>query len=245
MSPRLLATCLPQVAALQLLRAAPGYSPTLGTPDLRTIVAPETTIVYVVGLSQFVILALVFNKGYPHRQELWTNAGLSVAIVLQICFIVYSLFSVDRFTVVVEQLVDKEGPVTNTLRGWLLLMMVANAVVAFGAEALSGVLLGCITRVQDRRRGRDLGMGVMGPGYATDSANSSTASQSGVALLAPLGRGPGVAGKGVSRSSLELLTRPGNGTALQQQHGALGGAGALPAGLHVPRMQAPGSAELL
>ncbi len=31
------------------------------------MLSPETSTLYLVGLAQFIILALVFNKGYPHR----------------------------------------------------------------------------------------------------------------------------------------------------------------------------------
>lgn len=39
----------------------------MGTPDLRTYVAPETTVIYLINLAQFITLGVVFNKGYPHR----------------------------------------------------------------------------------------------------------------------------------------------------------------------------------
>ena len=46
--------------------------------------APENTATYLIALAQFIILALVFNKGRPHRSPLYTNYGLSVSLVLQV-----------------------------------------------------------------------------------------------------------------------------------------------------------------
>jgi cation-transporting ATPase 13A3/4/5 len=53
--------------ALGAMHRIPWYKPTIGTPDLRTYKAPETTVIYLINLAQFVILGVVFNKGYPHR----------------------------------------------------------------------------------------------------------------------------------------------------------------------------------
>lgn len=39
---------------------------------------------YVVALAQFVTLALVFNKGAPHRRPLFTNLSLVVALAAQV-----------------------------------------------------------------------------------------------------------------------------------------------------------------
>lgn len=57
-----------QLLALGSLHRVPWYTPTTGTTDLRTYVAPETSVIYLTNLAQYVILAVVFNKGHPHRQ---------------------------------------------------------------------------------------------------------------------------------------------------------------------------------
>jgi hypothetical protein len=56
-----------QLIALASLHRVPWYTPTMGTTDLRTYVAPETSVIYLTNLAQYVILAVVFNKGHPHR----------------------------------------------------------------------------------------------------------------------------------------------------------------------------------
>lgn len=45
----------------------PWYTPTKGSLDLRTYVSPEATVMYLTNLAQFVTLAVIFNKGHPHR----------------------------------------------------------------------------------------------------------------------------------------------------------------------------------
>lgn len=59
----------------------PWYTPTVGTTDLRTYKAPETTVIYLTNLAQYVILAVVFNKGHPHRQVAPLLVGLVVVVL--------------------------------------------------------------------------------------------------------------------------------------------------------------------
>jgi cation-transporting ATPase 13A3/4/5 len=141
-----------QIAALQSLHRVPWYTRTRGTPDLRTYVAPETTVIYLLGLAQFIILALVFNKGFPHRQPLWTNTGLLISLVLQIGFLVYQLFSVDAFTVKVVQLVGRDPNLglPTDYRAFLLLIMVVNAASALLMELICGMLLLLIYKVKEK-----------------------------------------------------------------------------------------------
>eukprot|EP00775_Hariotina_reticulata_P010483 gene10483-10642_t len=125
-----------QIVVLRSLHRIPWYKPTIGSPDLRTYQAPETTVIYLTNLAQFLILAAVFNKGYPHRQPLWTNWGLTTAMILQTLFFIYSLFSVDAFTTKVTNLVGKDPPdgLPDVFRAVLLAILVAN-----GAELDSTV----------------------------------------------------------------------------------------------------------
>jgi hypothetical protein len=74
----LTATTVPvylQLIALGAMHRIPWYKPTIGTPDLRTYKAPETTVIYLINLAQFVILGVVFNKGYPHRWAAATHGS--------------------------------------------------------------------------------------------------------------------------------------------------------------------------
>ena len=53
----------------------------------------ENSAVFVMSLGQFLITALMFNKGPPHRRPLWTNVWLLFALVTQTMFMLYALFS--------------------------------------------------------------------------------------------------------------------------------------------------------
>lgn len=46
--------------------------------------APENTVTYLFTLAQYLALALVFNKGRPHRSPLFTNLSLLTALSLQV-----------------------------------------------------------------------------------------------------------------------------------------------------------------
>lgn len=63
-----------------------------GPPDLRQAQAPENTVTYVVALAQFIILAVIFNKGMPHRSPLFTNVGLLLALLAQAGWVLYTLY---------------------------------------------------------------------------------------------------------------------------------------------------------
>eukprot|EP00878_Enallax_costatus_P028460 GHUV01030743.1.p1 GENE.GHUV01030743.1~~GHUV01030743.1.p1 ORF type:complete len:1032 (+),score=296.88 GHUV01030743.1:1466-4561(+) len=162
-----------QLVALGALHRIPWYTPTVGSPDLRTYIAPETTVIYLINLAQFIILGAVFNKGYPHRQPLWTNWGLLVAMILQVLFLIYSLFSVDPFTIKVQQLVGKDPPkgLPDAFRAGLLAIMAVNAAAAVLAEVLSTYSLRLIAKGQTsswwrRRKGAAdpaMRQGLLGP----------------------------------------------------------------------------------
>lgn len=139
-----------QLIALRAMRRIPWYKSTIGTPDLRTYKAPETTVIYLINLAQFIILGVVFNKGYPHRQPLWTNVGMLVAMILQVMFLIYSLFSVDAFTTKVQTMVGRGPPdgLPTAFRAGLLLIMVVNAAVALLAELGSTYGLRLIDRAK-------------------------------------------------------------------------------------------------
>ena len=126
-----------QRAALGLLAAQPGYVRFRGNKDISDVVSPENTVTYVVALAQFIILALVFNKGMPHRSPLWTNTWLVMALVGQAAFVLYSLFTPDRFNTQIQQLVDTKqfgGILSQGFRGKLLGLILANGATAVAAE---------------------------------------------------------------------------------------------------------------
>ncbi|PNW86612.1 hypothetical protein CHLRE_02g093700v5 [Chlamydomonas reinhardtii] len=129
-----------QLLSLKLLQSQPTYVRFRGGPELHDTVAPENTTTYIVALAQFVVLALVFNKGMPHRSPLWTNLWLVAVLVIQTAFVIYSLFSTDAFNMDVQQLVDKTSfnAVMDTEFRWKLFgLLVAMGITAFAAEYTS------------------------------------------------------------------------------------------------------------
>lgn len=107
------------------------------------------------------------------RQPLWTNWGLLVAMILQALFLLYSLFSVDKFTLKVQTMVGLGPPdgLPYAFRAGLLAIMVVNAVAAVVAEMLSTYGLRLLAKVKAsawwQRRGSNtdsaMRQGLLGP----------------------------------------------------------------------------------
>lgn len=276
-----------QLIALASLHRVPWYTPTTGTTDLRTYVAPETSVIYLTNLAQFVILAVVFNKGHPHRQAtslltrvpclvaqllvsgnafavpgaclrtccrgsrccfvvcaqrhcmyctdssvthlplrlvvrcrqpLWTNISLSVAMVLQVAFIVYSLFSVDAFTLNVQEIVGKDPPMglPTSYRATLLVILIINAAAAGCAMLLSVLVLQLLGKMRAQ------------PWWQRRLEEQSSSAQALLANGAAHGPGPGR----MSPTSVQLT-------------GTKGPVAASANGLHMPALQTPAGAALL
>ncbi|KAG2500541.1 hypothetical protein HYH03_001317 [Edaphochlamys debaryana] len=129
-----------QLAGLWLLQAQAGYVRFMGDKELHATVAPENSATYMVALAQFVVLALVFNKGMPHRSPLWTNGWLVAVLVLQTAFVLQTLFSDNLFNTQVQQLVGKEdfGGVMGTAFRWKLFgLLVLMGLTAYAFEYAS------------------------------------------------------------------------------------------------------------
>lgn len=112
-------------------------------------------------------------------------------MILQVLFLIYSLFSVDAFTLKVQQLVGKDPPqgLPDAFRAGLLAIMAVNAVAAGAAEVLSIYSLRLLARMQSsawwqRRQSRTdpaMRQGLLGPvllGSASE-ANSGKGSAAG------------------------------------------------------------------
>jgi hypothetical protein len=120
-----------------------------------------------------------------------------------VAFLLFSLFSVNAFTLNVEQLVPTTGPgaVTQATRVALLIMFVVNGFVAYGTEMLSGHALALYEWLAERWRRRQGGgwdgdgadaVALLAPGAAAGSGGGS--SFGGLAPPSPVrggGRGPG------------------------------------------------------
>ncbi|GIL56505.1 hypothetical protein Vafri_11862 [Volvox africanus] len=144
-----------QLASLWMLKAQPGYIRFRGDRDLHDTVAPENTVTYVVALAQYVVMAMVFNKGMPHRSPIWTNLALMTALLAQTGFVLYTLFVTDKFNLEVQDMVNKNGVVDMQFRWKLLGLMVGMGAVAISVEyACMGLI-----KLMDWVRGREEGTG--------------------------------------------------------------------------------------
>jgi hypothetical protein len=146
-----------------------------------------------------------------------------VTLVLQVAFIIYSLFSVDAFTLYVQEIVGRDPPMglPTSYRATLLVIFVMNTVASAAALLLSVVVLRVLGRVQAQ------------PWWQRRLEEQSSSAQ---ALLA---HGPGTStGSGPGRvappTSVQLT-----GSAKQ------GASGAGQSGLHMPTLQRPSGAALL
>jgi hypothetical protein len=147
--------------------------------------------------------------------------SLSVTLGLQVAFILYSLFSVDAFTLYVQQIVGRDPPMglPTSYRATLLVVFIMNAAASAAALLLSVVVLRILGRLQAQ------------PWWQRRLEEQSSSAQ---ALLA---HGPGtVTGPGrVSQPTSVQLT----GSAKP------GASGAGQNGLHMPMLQTPSGAALL
>lgn len=63
------------------------------TNSARCSESYENSAIFLMSLGQFLITALVFNKGFPHRKPLYTNTWLLLALIGQSIFLAYLMLS--------------------------------------------------------------------------------------------------------------------------------------------------------
>jgi cation-transporting ATPase 13A3/4/5 len=154
------------------------------------------------------------------RQPLWTNWGLSLALVLQVAFILYSLFSVDAFTLRIE-LVGRDPPqgLPTAYRATLLGIFAVNAAAAGAALLLSVLVMQLLAKVRAQ------------PWWQRKLEEQGASVE---ALLAHSSTGPSAAAAGrVTPTSVQL--------AATSRAAAAAGASAV----HIPKLQTPSGAALL
>ncbi|GIL93414.1 hypothetical protein Vretifemale_20808 [Volvox reticuliferus] len=142
-----------QLASLWMLQAQPGYTRFRGDRDLHDTVAPENTVTYIVALAQYVVMAMVFNKGMPHRSPIWTNLALVAALLAQTGFVLYTLFVTDKFNLEVQEMVDKNGVVDTPFRWRLLGLLVGMGAVAISVEYTCMGLINLLDWARGRGKG--------------------------------------------------------------------------------------------
>nr|XP_023026840.1 probable cation-transporting ATPase 13A3 [Leptinotarsa decemlineata] len=84
-----------QEAALQHLKSEPWYVPLNTTKD-EEVACVENYTLFTISSFQYIILVIVFSKGYPYRKSIFSNWGFLTSILIMTSVSVYlTLFPVD------------------------------------------------------------------------------------------------------------------------------------------------------
>lgn len=99
-----------QVAAFEHLKSEPWYVP-FNSSDGETIACYENYAIYTVSSFQYIILAIVFSKGYPYRKSMFSNYGFIISSIAVTAISVYlalwpSDFIRDKFELQVPESMD-------------------------------------------------------------------------------------------------------------------------------------------
>lgn len=77
-----------QVSAFLYLKSEPWFIPFNAT-EADSVACDENYTVFTVSVIQYIILAIVFSKGYPYRKSIFTNFGFVISIIVVTGFSVY------------------------------------------------------------------------------------------------------------------------------------------------------------
>ncbi|KAG5867045.1 hypothetical protein JTB14_022162 [Gonioctena quinquepunctata] len=120
-----------QVAAFEHLKSEPWYSPLNTTKE--EVACVENYTLYTVSSFQYIILAIVFSKGYPYRKSIFSNSGFIVSIIIMTGFSCYLALSPTEFLINTFQLVL---PDDFNFRLYLLGYAFANFILSLLVEYL-------------------------------------------------------------------------------------------------------------
>lgn len=95
----------------------------------------ENSTVFLMSLGQFIITALVFNRGPPHRKRIYTNTWLISVLVVQIAFLLYLVFTPGD--VVSREFVGMIAFPDAKFRWKLFALLVVNYVCAWLADQIA------------------------------------------------------------------------------------------------------------
>ncbi|CAH1164827.1 unnamed protein product [Phaedon cochleariae] len=119
-----------QVAAFQHLKSESWYVPMNGTADEQDACVENYTI-YTISSFQYIILAIVFSKGYPYRKSIFSNYGFVICAVVMTAISVYLALSPAQFIVDSFEL---EVPEDFSFRLFLLAYAGANFILSLLVE---------------------------------------------------------------------------------------------------------------
>lgn len=121
-----------QLAAFVHLKSEPWYIPHNATND-DDIACMENYTVYTVSSFQYIILAIVFSKGYPYRKSIFSNYGFIVSSIIMTCISVYLALVPAQ---VIAESFELDLPEKFYFRVYLLIYAAANFVISILVEHL-------------------------------------------------------------------------------------------------------------
>ncbi|KAL1489432.1 hypothetical protein ABEB36_014327 [Hypothenemus hampei] len=121
-----------QVTAFEHLKSEPWYVPYNGTGP-ENVACLENYAIFTVSSFQYVILAIVFSKGYPYRKSMFSNYGFIVSAVAVTTISVYlALYPAD----IVKHYFELEVPENMMFRFYMLLYAAGNFIASIIVEQL-------------------------------------------------------------------------------------------------------------
>lgn len=122
-----------QMVAFEHVRSQDWFMPfnnsaTEGTDEVACV---ENYAVYTVSSFQYIILAIVFSKGKPYRESIFTNYSLIISAFAMTCFSIYLAVHPDPYLASLFELVL---PPNYTFRIYLLFYALANFVLSLFVE---------------------------------------------------------------------------------------------------------------
>ncbi|XP_066144609.1 polyamine-transporting ATPase 13A3-like [Euwallacea fornicatus] len=119
-----------QVAALEHLRMEPWYEP-FNSTDVEKVACYENFAIFTVSSFQYIILAIVFSKGYPYRKSMFTNYGFIISCFAVTGISVYLALYPSQFF---KNWFDLEVPESLDFRLYMLGYAAANFVLSIVVE---------------------------------------------------------------------------------------------------------------
>lgn len=121
-----------QIIAFEHLKSEPWYVP-FNRSIADSVGSTENYTIFTISVFQYIILAIIFSKGYPYRKTIFTNIGFMISALIMTGATAYLVlepadFLVDTFELVLPEDLD--------FRLYLLAYIVANFVIGLLIEHL-------------------------------------------------------------------------------------------------------------
>ncbi|CAG9767851.1 unnamed protein product [Ceutorhynchus assimilis] len=120
-----------QMAAFEHLKSEPWYVPFNNTNDSEDFACWENYTIYTISSFQYIILAIVFSKGYPYRKSIFSNYGFIISSIFMTAISVYlAIYPAE----IVQRFFELKLPESMDFRLYILGYAMANFVVSMFVE---------------------------------------------------------------------------------------------------------------